>query len=105
MNFNWARLLFAVCWLIAGSAALLRDSVGLTWLSDRYPAEHLNLFGGVAIGFALWNTIRWYAGRNVRVAPRAIAGPLMPKNTEQRPFEYNPELDFMKPETETPESK
>lgn len=107
MDFNFARLAFAGLWLMLGVAMLLRDSVGLDWLSERYAAGNLNLGGGLAIAFAGWNAVRWYSGRRARNAVRRKAeGPLAPK-ADGRPFEYNPELDFHKPDgpTETPESK
>ena len=108
MNFNWTRLVLVAVWLLIGVALLLRDSIGLTWLSDRYPAENLNLGGGLGIAFAGWNAMRWYSGRR-RSAGTTVpttSKPLAPKSTEQRPFEYIPELDFHKPEPETkpPES-
>lgn len=97
MDLNGTRIILAGFWLLVGVALLLRDTVGLTWLSDRYPAENLNLGGGVALAFAIWNAVRWYAGRR---RSRVAARPLTPKPTEDRPFEYNPELDFHKPDAE-----
>ena len=103
MNFNWMRLALAAVWLGIGLSLLLRDVIGLTWLSDRYPAENLNLGGGLGLAFALWNAARWYSGRR---RGGSASRPLIPQDTEKRPFEYNPELDFHKPEAETkpPES-
>ncbi len=107
MKFNYARLVFGALWLMLGIALLLRDSVGLEWLSARYAPENLNLGGGLAIAFAGWNTVRWFSGyhRGVRAERRATREPLAEK-TAERPFEYNPELDFLKPtdETKTPGS-
>ncbi len=104
MNFNWMRLALAGLWLFIGIALLCRDFIGLTWLSDRYPAENLNLGGGLGLAFAVWNAVRWYSGRQ---RGRSANRPLTPKPTDERPFEYNPELDFQKPDAETkaPESK
>ncbi len=94
MKLNWARLVFAGLWLILGLALLLRDSVGLEWMSTRYAPENLNLGGGLAIAFAGWNAVRWFSGRS-RGSERT-RWPLTEKAPE-RPFEYNPELDFLKP--------
>ena len=108
MDFNFARLAFAGLWLMLGVAMLLRDSVGLDWLSERYAAGNLNLGGGLAIAFAGWNAVRWFSGRHreMRAEARRIREPLAEKKSE-RPFEYNPELDFLKPsdETKPPEAK
>jgi len=105
MKLNWSRLLFGGMWLALGIALLLRDSVGLQWLSERYAAGNLNLGGGLAIAFAGWNAVRWYSGRarTSRAVQREIEEPRAPERT----FEYNSELDFLKPEAETkpPESK
>jgi hypothetical protein len=104
MNFNWLRLALAAIWLCIGAALLGRDFLGLNWLSDRYPAENLNLGGGLGLAFAVWNAARWYSGRRRSIAP---SRPLTPKPTEHRPFEYNPELDFHKPDADAkpPESR
>jgi len=104
VNFNWLRLVLAGIWLGIGTALLLRDILGLNWLSDRYPAENLNLGGGLGLAFAVWNFVRWYSGRGRGFTPTR---PLTPKPTEERPFEYNPELDFQKRDAETnpPESR
>ncbi len=99
MKLNWIRPVFSGLWLVLGLALLLRDSVGLNWMSDRYAAENLNLGGGLAIAFAFWNGLRWLLGRT-RVGKQAVHQPLAPKNTEERPFEYNPDLDFHKPDPE-----
>ena len=95
MNFNWMRLGLAGLWFCIGTALLLRDAIGLTWLSDRYPAENLNLGGGLGLAFAVWNAVRWYSGRR-----RSFAH-TRPKPTTDRPFEYIPELDFHKPDADT----
>ena len=104
MNLNWLRLALAGVWLCIGVALLCRNSIGLTWLSDRYPAENLNLGGGLGLAFSVWNAVRWYSGSRRSFTPKR---PLTPKPTEDRPFEYNPELDFQKPDAETklPESR
>ena len=108
MKFNYARLVFGALWLMLGVALLLRDSIGLEWMSARYAPENLNLGGGLAIAFAGWNAVRWFSGRqrDIRSERRKIREPLAEK-TAGRPFEYNPDLDFLKPadETKTPESK
>ena len=97
MKLNWARLVFAGLWLILGMALLLRDSVGLEWMSTRYAPENLNLGGGLAIAFAGWNCVRWFSGRSRGAGSgRKTREPLAEKAPD-RPFEYNPELDFLKP--------
>ena len=109
MKLNWIRLVFGGLWLVLGSALLLRDRVGLNLLSDRYASDNLNLGGGLAIAFAVWNAVRWLSARPwAKVAPaRGVRRPLAEKTNGDRPFEYNPELDFLKPEAETkmPESQ
>ncbi len=107
MKLNWARLVFAGLWLILGMALLLRDSVGLEWMSARYAPENLNLGGGLAIAFAGWNCVRWFSGRfRGAGSARKTSEPLSEKAPD-RPFEYNPELDFLKPgdDATTPGSK
>ena len=108
MNFNYARLVFGALWLMLGVALFLRDSIGLEWMSARYAAENLNLGGGLAIAFAGWNAVRWFSGRQreTRAESRRVREPLAEKKFD-RPFEYNPELDFLKPldETKPPKAK
>ncbi len=101
MNWNWLRLIFGGLWLVLGCALLLRDSIGLGGLSERYAAENLKLGGGLALAFAGWNAVRWYSGRRrtATLPTREVRrGPPVPVRPGERPFEYNPELDFLKPE-------
>ena len=102
MLYQWARFVFGIFWLAFGLPILLRHQLGLGWLDDRHDATNLNFSGGILVAYGLWNTFRVLTGRR-RANVASVAGrqPLAPKTTPERPFEYIPELDFMKPDGET----
>lgn len=103
---NWFRPVFALTWFFVGVALLLRDSIGLSTLSNRYSAENLDLGGAMAIAFAGWNAVRWYSLRRqlARYRNSSRHNPLAAKvEPPSRAYEYNSELDFLKP-GDTPEA-
>ena len=102
MLYQWARFVFGIFWLAFGLPILLRHQLGLGWLDDRHDATNLNFSGGILVAYGLWNTFRVLTGRR-RANVASVAGhqPLAPKTPPERPFEYIPELDFMKADVET----
>jgi hypothetical protein len=96
MNLNFLRPAFAFLWLAVGLAIVLRNPLGIGFFNDRWSDEDL-LFGSiVAFALALWNGMRWWAGRRGTRPAALPPNPLQPRDRD-RPFEYNPELDFTKP--------
>ena len=101
MLYQWARFVFGLFWLAFGLPILFRHQLGLGWLDDRHDTTSLNFSGAILVAYGLWNTLRVLNGRRrAGVAPIAMSQPLAPKASPERPFEYNPELDFMKPDAE-----
>ncbi len=98
MLYQWARFVFGIFWLAFGLPILLRHQLGLDWLDDRHDATNLNFSGGILVAYGLWNTFRILYGRRRRVTQTSMRHPLAPQATSVKPFEYIPELDFMKPE-------
>ena len=105
MLYRWARFIFGIFWLAFGLPILFRRQLGLGWLDDRHDATNLNFSGGILVAYGLWNTVRvLYGSRRAKVA-QGPPQPLAPKTAPERPFEYIPELDFMKPEGEPKTSR
>lgn len=86
---HW-QLGMAVVWMTVALGLFFRE----LWLPpDRLQGPNWAMACGVAAVFAAWNFARWLHGRR-RVT--AVRLPLQPRRAEERPYEYNPELDFTK---------
>ena len=103
MNLTALRVSFAFLWAIIGLALVFRERL-LPELTPKEPAQtNWTLAGYLALAFAGWNLFRAFVG-NGRRAPRSRpvggAKPLARRDgpAADRPHEYNPELDFTKPD-------
>jgi len=97
MSLNFLRPAFAFLWLAAGLAIVLRKPLGIEFFDDRWSEENLMFGAIVAFALSLWNGTRWWAGRRGARVAALPPNPLQPRD-RHRPFEYNPELDFTKPQ-------
>lgn len=88
---RWAIFLLWVFFAALMAMMLTLDRVG--WLA-RWDDDILRFALGFSLLLAGWNGFRLFFPRRRRAVPPVEA----PKPVE-RPFEYNPELDFFKPET------
>lgn len=98
---HW-QLGMAIVWTSVAVGLFFRD----WWLPEERAAQmqgqNWTVSAGVAAVFAAWNLARW---THARPARRAEQPPLQPRRAEDTPYEYNPELDFGRPELATDHQK
>lgn len=102
-NVAIVRMGLAGLWLLVGIGLLLRNSLAPEEWADRIESPHLDRGALLAFALALWNFVRWYAAggfRPVQSPALARPQPLAPRS-EEIANEYNPELDFAKPDEST----
>jgi hypothetical protein len=95
---NYSLILMGV-WLAAAVVLLFPEA-----LPERMRGQVRGVggsLGGVlALVFAAYNLVRWWAARSVTVA-RPRPNPLAPRyRDEPEPYEHNPELDFFRRDEE-----
>ncbi len=99
MVLSVVRLALVAFWLAVAAALFLRHRLPAE-LGDQVADGGYSLDVGALLAVALagWNLMRWFTARNRWVPPEDPLG--LPRTrvvrTDDRPFEYNPELDFTK---------
>ena len=96
MNVGVLRLGFAVFWLVMAGVFYFQQDALLRLGANP---QTLNLGAALALVLAIWQLVRWSIGS--RKSPNQThqpthRRPLEPRD-EERPDEYNPELDFNRP--------
>ena len=99
MNVGAVRIAFALFWLVVAAAVFARNHLfGANADNQVGGGRSLDLTAYLAVGLAVWNLVRWWAGRGKTAPTQWPEGrqPLAPRDpTAERKEEYNPELDAM----------
>lgn len=93
MNFDSIRLLLGCLWLAVAAVFAIRPA----GLGDRLDFQNAGLVAATALVLAAWNLSRWYFLRPTPPArPAKLGSRPVRRRDEDRPEEYNPDLDFTK---------
>lgn len=87
MQLGVLRIFLAVFWVVIAFGVYYRQWFAPAEWGD---SENLDLAAVVALAFAVWNIVRFFALRQ----PRPSQEPPIPIHPEERKDEYNPEFDF-----------
>lgn len=103
MLHNW-QLIAAVLWLTIAVLIFFRDFLLSQEALDRLFGRNGNMGFWVGLFLFVFNIARWYQARSVRLQrERSVRLPLQPNPNAAVGYEYNPELDFHKPD-DTPKA-
>lgn len=94
-NFN---LFLGLIWLLVGAGILIWSAVDPE-AAARMPRYNMTLLGVGALALALYNGVRWRFSK-ARQQEIDWMGRRFPPRKPPRVVEYNPELDFNKPDVQ-----
>jgi hypothetical protein len=92
---HW-QLGFALLWASLLGVALTRDWLFTEETLDRLPIRDWRMAMLISGLMFAWNLARWWQAFSHRRTAR-LRTPLQPKPGANTGYEYNPELDFFKP--------
>lgn len=96
------QLIAAGSWLIIGSLLYFRNSLISDEAAQGMQSRNWTVATWVAFFLFAWNLARWYQAHTTRRRTnRPVNPPLQTDRPRDRPYEYNPELDFQKPDQST----
>lgn len=88
-------LVMLVWWLGVAAVALGPDEMLSAKLRAHIRGPGASMVGLLAVAFAAWNLVRWWAAGSVarnRPRPHPLA-----RRGDDEPYAPNPELDFLRP--------
>jgi hypothetical protein len=92
---NYSLILMSF-WLVVAAGLLAPEAVLPEKVRQNVRNPGGALAGGLALMFAAYNLVRWWAAR--ALARRTVGPhPLAPRPRDPEPYEPNPELDFLRP--------
>lgn len=98
MGINFMRFALGMFWLVLSVTVFFREYLGPVVMA-RFDTPNSDFLAMFALALAGWNLARWYAGWARRASGTGVIAsrPIERRTEPDRPFEYNPELDFTKP--------
>jgi hypothetical protein len=89
-------LVMMALWLGIAVVLLAPDGVVPEKVRAQFRGPASGLLGAMALVFAVWNLVRWWAAGTV-AASRPRTNPLARRHGYDEPYVPNPELDFLRP--------
>lgn len=97
---HW-RVFLGLFWLAMSLALFFREELFPDDVVAQFRGRNLSFGAWLGLALAGWNLARWYQNETIRMQ-RAVPArkPLQPRPDAGADYEYNPEFDFQKMDTE-----